>query len=567
MNKMGRLGSSADMRSRGSRFSQNAGLTSVRFATVLGGLCAFVLLCMFSLQASARPLADGTTHVLHADNSLPAVVLAARDPVAQVGRPTHDTRSRGETAASAPFALASSDRRYVRGRPATGARDTEVDRQMWLLALAAPAVVALAGACLSRAALRRATQKWRRAEDGWTRRCDAAEAQERAARVEASVQARAAAKQERLWLLGAMRLYTEAPLTALAGLVESLGTAAIPSAQRTQALMIQSAVHTWAQTLHDLLDISPLESRALVLDESATNPREVIDGVIALLAPTAGQRGLRPTVSVDQTVATLILADSARLGQILFHLLNRTIQHSTQGQIAVVVQADRLNAGSQRISVKLMETGREVVHHAQVPLFGPGASPALGGEWAAHLDACLALCQILAQRMQGELSVSNDSESAIRASFSAPFSVEQWGSSAELTSNAQAPLFASAASSQVIAASTSSEPFERRYLDALSEEGINLHTFLSAWRRSMTDDLARLNGLHHQRDIDELHTLLHRLSGAVGLVGARSLTEALRRASTAPDLETSAIDSLIERGRTLVTQLDTAIDPHWSTIR
>lgn len=487
--------------------------------------------------------------------------------MAQLGQPAHSTHSRSETVASAPFALASTDDRYVMGQPATGARDTEIDRQTWLLELAAPAVVALAGACLSRAALRRAAKKWRRAEDEWTRRCDAAEAREQAARVGASIQASAAAKQERLWLLGAMRLYTEAPLTAATGLFESLGTAAMPSAQRAQALVIRSAMRTWAQTLHDLLDISPLESRAIVLDESVTNPREVIDGVIALLAPAAAQRGLHPSVSVDQTVATLILADSARLGQIFFLLLNRTIQLNTLGEIAVVVQADLLNAGSQRISIKLMDTGSDAVHVAQQPPFEPSGDLAFAGEWRANLDACLSLCQILAQHMQGELLVTSDSKSATRVSFSAPFSVEQWGPSAELTSNAQAPLFAIAAQSRDVATSSSFEPFERRYLDALSEEGINLHTFLSAWRRSMTDDLERLSGLHHQHDINGLCTLLHRLSGAVGLVGAGSLMEALRSASTASEHETGAIDSLIERSRTLVTQLDTAIDPHRSTIR
>lgn len=567
MKKMSRLGSPADTRSRASRFSQNAGLTSIRFAAVLGGLCAFALLCMFSLRANAALLADGAPRMLYHNNSRPAVVLAARDAVAQLGQPAHGTHSRNETVASAPFVLASRDSRYVTGQPATGARDTEIDRQTWVLELAAPAVVALAGACLSRAALRRAAEKWRRAEDEWARRCDAAEAREQATRVKASIQAHAAAKQEQLWLLGAMRLYTEAPLTAVTGLFESLETAAMPSAQRTQMLMIQSAMRTWAQTLHDLMDISPLESRTIVLDESVTNPREVIDGVIALLAPAAAQRGLRPSVSFDQAVATLILADSARLGQIFFHLLNHVIQLGTQGEIAVVVQAELLNAGSQRISIKLMDTGRDAVHVAQLPLFEPIVDLAFAGEWPANLDACLSLCQILAQRMQGELLVTSDSKSATRVSFSAPFSVEQWGPSAELTSNARAPLFTIAAQSRDVATSSSFEPFERRYLDALSEEGINLYTFLSAWRRSMTDDLERLGGLHHQHDIDGLRTLLHRLSGAVGLVGAGSLMEALRSASTAPEHETSAIDSLIERSRTLVTQLDTAIDPHRSIMQ
>jgi hypothetical protein len=63
--------------------------------------------------------------------------------------------------------------------------------------------------------------------------------------------------------------------------------------------------------------------------------------------------------------------------------------------------------------------------------------------------------------------------------------------------------------------------------------------------------------LSRQRDTDHLRGVLHRLSGAVGLVGARSLMEALRRASTLPlEQDARSIDVLIARARTLVTQLD-----------
>ncbi|MFP3569454.1 sensor histidine kinase [Paraburkholderia sp. SIMBA_030] len=369
-------------------------------------------------------------------------------------------------------------------------------------------------------------------------------------------------------MLGAMRRYTEAPLTAVAGLLESLETAAMPSAQRTQVPMIQSAVRTWAQTLHDLLDISPLESRAIVLDERVTNPRDVIDGVIAMLSPAAAQRGLRLSASIDQTVAARILADSTRFGQIFFHLLNRMVQLCTHGEIAVVVRAEPLNSGSQRISINLTNTDADAAHSAQLQPFGPIADEPFAGAWLGNADACLPLCQILAQRMQGELIVVSDSQSGTRASFNAPFSVEQWEPSAELARNSLAPLFAITAQPQDVSASVASEPFERRYLDALSEEGIDLHAFLGTWRRSMEDDLERLSGWRHQRGSDKLHTLLHRLSGAVGLVGAHSLMDALRRASVAPlEHETGAIDALIERARTLVTQLDAAIEPHRSTIR
>lgn len=170
--------------------------------------------------------------------------------------------------------------------------------------------------------------------------------------------------------------------------------------------------------------------------------------------------------------------------------------------------------------------------------------------------------------MQGELSVASGSGFGSRASFSAPVTVDQWRSAAGPASHAQAPLFAEVAQSQEAAESALREPFERRYLDALSEEGINIHTFLGGWRHSMDDDLKRLSDVSHNRDRDGQSTLLHRLSGAVGLVGAHSLMDALQRASaTSQELETGAIDVLAGRARTLITQLDAEIAPYGSTTR
>lgn len=116
--------------------------------------------------------------------------------------------------------------------------------------------------------------------------------------------------------------------------------------------------------------------------------------------------------------------------------------------------------------------------------------------------------------------------------------------------------------------SASTEPFDHSYLDALSQEGIDLNTFLRGWHYSMDEDLARLHGLREQPDIEGLRASLHRLSGTVGLVGARSLMEALQGASvTSPQYDADAIDVLVKRARNLMMQLDGAIDPHRSSVR
>jgi hypothetical protein len=332
--------------------------------------------------------------------------------------------------------------------------------------------------------------------------------------------------------------------------------------------VIRSAVRTWTQTLHDLLDRSPLESRAVVVDESVTNLRELIDGVIALLTPSATRQGMRLRANVDQTVAETILADSGRLGQVFFHLLNRTIQLSTHREIVLVVRAEPLNSGSQRIFISVVETGEKNASAAQLQLFGPAADQPLAGKWLGYADACLPLCQLVAQRMRGELSVASGADAGARASFNAPFAIEQRQPSAgPARSGALLPLFASAAQAADASAGASSEPFERRCLDALSDEGIDIRSFLNGWHRAMEDDLERLSALRRDGDFDHLHTLLHRLSGAVGLVGARSLMEALQRASTSPlERNAGSIDVLTERTRTLITQLETAPGPHRSIL-
>ncbi|MFM0056701.1 Hpt domain-containing protein [Paraburkholderia phytofirmans] len=119
------------------------------------------------------------------------------------------------------------------------------------------------------------------------------------------------------------------------------------------------------------------------------------------------------------------------------------------------------------------------------------------------------------------------------------------------------PLFSSVAQSSDSLSSAPLEPFEIRYLDALSEEGVDLDVFLNNWRQAMNEDLARLDALSREGDFEPFHSVLHRLSGAVALVGAHSLMDALRRASMSPpDQGVAAIDALTARARRLVTQLE-----------
>lgn len=558
MKFMGLLGSSAGAPRRASRFSQNAGATSIRFATVLGCLFAFVLLCMLSMRANAAPLVDDLR---------PAAARPVRDAVGQLSGSACASGLLAEAGASAPSAYVEGEDCAADGHPRMAARAATADEwQTWLLAIAAPAIVALGNACLFRGVLKSTAETQHRTDDEWARGLHSKEPRETASRPAASAEASAALPHEPLKLLGAMSRFVEAPVIAVTGMIESIETVSMLPTQRTRLAVAESALRTWSQTLHDLLDTSPAQSRSIVLDESVTNLRDLVHGAVALLSTDAAQRDVRVKVSVEPTVATRILVDRARLGQMVFHMLSRTIQFGVHQEIAVDVRSEPLNAGSQRISISVKDLGLGTARTAQLQLFESSANEPSADQWPGGTDAGMALCRTIAQRMQGELSISSGSGCDIHANFSAPFAVEQWESVSELARNTQAPL--AVAQSQEASLGFPSEPFEHRYLDALSEEGIDLRTFLAGWRHSIVDDLARLDGLSQQRHSDSLYSVLHRLSGAVGLVGAHSLREALQRASVAPmEHDADAIDTLAERTRTLAMQLDATIDSHGSVIR
>jgi hypothetical protein len=135
--------------------------------------------------------------------------------------------------------------------------------------------------------------------------------------------------------------------------------------------------------------------------------------------------------------------------------------------------------------------------------------------------------------------------------------VKKQPSPSPVSYDTQAPASSITTGLQNDAVSASYEPFNHRLLDSLSEEGINLSVFLDGWRRAMGDGTARLNGLCRDSELDHLRSVLHRFSGAVGLVGPCNLMEALRRASASPlEQNTRSIDSLIERARNLAMQLE-----------
>ncbi|HVE08154.1 MAG TPA: response regulator [Paraburkholderia sp.] len=106
------------------------------------------------------------------------------------------------------------------------------------------------------------------------------------------------------------------------------------------------------------------------------------------------------------------------------------------------------------------------------------------------------------------------------------------------------------------------ESMDRSHLDALSARGIDIEDMLRGWQRTMHEDLALLRERSQSGDAAGVRATLHRLSGAVGLIGARELMAALRNASAMqPVADARLVDDLTARMRALIAQLDATAAP------
>jgi signal transduction histidine kinase len=507
MNMLNQPGRAALAMERLRRCAHPVRTASIRYATALGSIVALALLCMLSIRVNSAPAAGA--------------------------------------ASAAQFGV---DPRAV-------------------AVLVVLMGIAFGGWCRARAALQHAVEALRGVESEWKRRYAAVEAREHAAYRVADTRA-TAAMQEGDRLLTVMRHSVVGPLAALTGLVEALDPAATSSAQRTLIGKVQSAARTCLRALEDLLAPPPARLHTIVLDESLIDLRELIEGVVSLISPAATQKGLHLSVSIDQSVAARIVADSARLGDIVFHLLSHAVQSTEHGEITVAVRAEPLKAGSQRILISVRDIGAQAAPMIQPQFPWPFVPGILVDESHNDGGSSFALCQRLARHMRGELTVGQEPGFGTCSVFSVPLATEHFHSPVETAGlDCETPQAAVATRLATSPMSASSEPFDSNYLDALSKEGIHLPTFLLSWRQSMGDDLERLRGLRARHDVDGLRASLHRLSGAVGLVGARSLMEALWRASLIqPEPEAGIVDALAQRSETLVMQLEDAIDPHRSNL-
>jgi len=105
--------------------------------------------------------------------------------------------------------------------------------------------------------------------------------------------------------------------------------------QRTYAEAIQQSGVALLSLIEDILDFSKIESGTVTLEEDEIEPRQIVEGVVELLAPRAHTKGIELAAVISPDAPELIRIDGIRLRQVLTNLVGNAIKFTEKGGVRV----------------------------------------------------------------------------------------------------------------------------------------------------------------------------------------------------------------------------------------
>ena len=131
------------------------------------------------------------------------------------------------------------------------------------------------------------------------------------------------------------------PMNGVIGMVDILQATTLNPDQRRMLGTIHQSSMALLQILNDILDFSKIEANKLEVESVPLHLREVVDGVVQLMASLPGGRATRISLSVSPDLPEWMLGDPNRLRQVLLNLTGNAIKFSNKpGAGESVVQLD-----------------------------------------------------------------------------------------------------------------------------------------------------------------------------------------------------------------------------------
>lgn len=208
--------------------------------------------------------------------------------------------------------------------------------------------------------------------------------------------------------LASMSHEVRTPMTAILGFADVLAGTLTDAEQIEAAETIKRNGEHLVAIVNDILDLSKIEAGRVDVVTEKCAPRDLVEEVVALMAPTAERHGLRIEVDYADDVPPLVRCDATRVRQILFNLVSNAVKFTERGAVRCAMRR-AVAAGQPVIEYEVSDSGIGMDQQQIERLFEPFAQ--VHSRSPHHLPGTglgLAISKRLAELLQGEILVASN---------------------------------------------------------------------------------------------------------------------------------------------------------------
>lgn len=217
------------------------------------------------------------------------------------------------------------------------------------------------------------------------------------------------------------------PFNGIMGMLQLLETTGLDGEQREYVEEAVSSSRRFVNLLGNILDFSSMEAGELDIHHDTCDMHELVEAVSTVFGVRARQNGVEFTCSIQEGTPHAVVADAARVRQVLFCLLDNAVKFTRAGHIRVGVAPALPEAVDPAdfvipLTFTIADTGIGIPEVQLQELFAP-FTQADSSYTRAHQGAGLGLviAAKLVALMEGTLTVDSEVERGTTIRVTIPF--------------------------------------------------------------------------------------------------------------------------------------------------